>query len=148
VQWHRNQRICFGEQFASGARHPPPHQRRQIEPVAVFEVVHQRAGDIVVAYRGAGAVTGRRIGDGFHRQQRRPRIVEERDTEPGAVRRLGEGEFRPAGGAQADAIAKRLAAGRAQRRQRQIERQPQGPTPSAAKRAGGGRCFGCKLIHV
>ncbi len=69
------QRVGVGEQLAAGARHPAAHHRREIEPVAVFEGMHQRAGDVVVAHRGAGAVIGRRIGDRLHRQQAGAGIV-------------------------------------------------------------------------
>ena len=85
------------EQLAPGARHPAAQHRREVEPVAVFEGVHQRAGDIVVAHRGAGAVVGRRIGDRLHRQDAGAGIVGERNAEPLAIRRLDERQLRPAG---------------------------------------------------
>ena len=52
--------------------------------------MHQRAGDVVVAHRGAGAVIGRRIGDRLHRQQAGAGIVGERNAEPRAIGRLDE----------------------------------------------------------
>ena len=49
--------------------------------------MHQRAGDVVVAHRGAGPVIGRRIGDRLHRQHAGAGIVGERNAEPLAVGR-------------------------------------------------------------
>ena len=84
--------------------------------------MHQRACDIVIAHGGAGALIGRRIGDRFHRQQAGAGIVDKGNAEPGAKRRRDERQFRPA--SRADALARdRLAAGDAQRRQRDVERE-------------------------
>ena len=153
MQRHRQQRVGVGEQFAAGARHPAPHHRRQIEPVAVFEGQHQRAGDVVIAHRGARAVIGRRIGDRLHRQQAGAGIVGERDAEPRAIRRLDQRQFRPAGRAQADAVAERLAAGRAQRRQRHVEGKAQRGAQIRREIARGARApfhLACrdKLVHA
>ena len=124
MQRHRHQRIGLVQQFAAGARHPAAHGGREIEPVAVFQRMHQRARDLVVAHRGARPVVGRRVGDRLHRQHARAGIVGERNAEPLAIGRRDERELRPAGRAQAVA-ADRLAAGRAERRQRDIERAPE-----------------------
>ena len=56
VQRHRHQRIGLGQQFAPGPRHPAAHRGRQIGAVLVFQRMHQRACDIVIAHRGAGAL--------------------------------------------------------------------------------------------
>jgi hypothetical protein len=49
-------------------RDPAPQHLRKVEPVAIFESVHQRPRNFVEAHGGAGAVAGRRIGDRFHGQ--------------------------------------------------------------------------------
>ena len=92
---------------------------REVEPVAIFQGMHQRARDVVVAHRGAGPVIGRRIGDRLHRQHAGAGIVGERNAEPLAIGRRDQRQLRPAGGAQ-PAVADRLAAGRAERRQRHV----------------------------
>jgi hypothetical protein len=107
MQRHRQERVGIGGELAAGARHPTSHHRRQIEPVAVFEGEHQRAGNIVIALCGARAVIGRRVGDRLHRQQAGTGIVGEGDAEPRAVGWLDQREPRPAIGAQADAVTKR-----------------------------------------
>ena len=115
------ERIGVRQQFAPGARHPAAHGGREVEPVAVFQRMHQRARDVVVAHRGAGPVIGRRIGDRLHRQHARAGVVGERNAEPLAIGRRDQRELRPARRAQAVA-ADRLAAGRAKRRQRHVQR--------------------------
>jgi hypothetical protein len=93
--------------------------------------MHQRARDVIIAHRGAGARIGRRIGDRFHRQQAGAGIVDKGNAEAWAKRRRDERQFGPA--FRADAFAgDRLAAGDAQRRQRDVERQPRGMFPRAA----------------
>ena len=72
MQRHRDQRVGIRREFAAGARHPAAHRRGEIEPVAIFERMDQRARDIVVAHRRAGALIGRRIGDRLHRQHAGP----------------------------------------------------------------------------
>ena len=122
VQGNRHQHVGLGEQFLAGARHPAAHRGRQIGAVLVFQRMHQRAGDVVIAHRGAGALVGRRIGDRLHRQQFRAGIVDKGNAEPRTERRRDERQFRPA--RRADALAiDRLAAGNAQRRQRDVERE-------------------------
>ena len=131
MQRHRNQHVGLGEQLAAGPRHPAAHRRRQIGAVLVFQRMHQRAGDVVIAHRGAGARIGRRIGDRLHRQQLRAGIVDEGNAEPRAIRRRDERQLGPASGTDAFAVD-RLAAGDAQRRQRDVEREPRGQMPGAA----------------
>ncbi len=135
VQRHRHERVGVRQQFAPGARHPAAHGGREVEPVAVFEGMHERARDVVVAHGGARAVIGRRIGDRLHRQHAGAGIVGERNAEPLAIGRRDERELRPAGRAQAGA-ADRLAAGRrkaaaARHRRRSAERR------RARRRRGG-----------
>jgi hypothetical protein len=67
MQRHRDERVGLGKELASGEREPASHHRREIEPVAIFERVDQRAGNFVEAHRGAGALIGRRMGYRFHR---------------------------------------------------------------------------------
>ena len=91
--------------------------------------MHQRARDVVIAHRGAGALIGRRIGDRLHRQQLGAGIVDKGNAEPRAIGRRDERQFGPA--CRADALAiDRLAAGDAQRRQRDVEREPRGYAPT------------------
>ncbi len=91
MQRHRDERIGLGQEFASGARGPAAERRRQIEAVAVFERMHQRAGDIVITHRGAGSCVGRRIGDRLHREEARAGIVGEGNAQPLAIRPCDEG---------------------------------------------------------
>ena len=120
VQRHRNEGVGVGEELAAGMRHPASHHRREVEPVAVFQRMDELARDIVVAHGGAGAVIGRRIGDGFHRQEAGPAIETERDAEPLAIGRRDERELGPARRAQTGAFD-RLAAGGAKLRQRDVD---------------------------
>jgi hypothetical protein len=131
VQRHRDQRIGLGQNLAAGVADPAPHHRRQIEPVAIFEGMDQGARNLVEAHRGARAVVGGRVGNRFHRQHARPRIVLERDAEPLAVRPRDQRQFRPASRTKATALD-RLAAGGAQPRQCHVDR-------GAAKRLRRGR---------
>jgi hypothetical protein len=78
VQRHRHQRIRLGQQLAAGLGEPAAHHRREIEPVAIFERVHQRARYLVETHRCAGAPVSRRVGDRLHGQNAGPGIVDER----------------------------------------------------------------------
>ena len=134
MQRHRHDGVGLGEELAAGIRHPAAHGGREVEPVAVFEGVHELARDVVVAHRRAGAPVGRRIGDRLHRQHAGAGIERERDAEPLAIGRRDERELRPAGRAQALA-ADRLAAGRAELRQRHVDGKPEGRA-QARRQAG------------
>ncbi len=123
VQRNRHQHVGLVEQFLARAGHPAAHRGRQIGAVLVFQRMNQRAGDVVIAHRGAGALVRRWVGDRLHRQQFRTGIVDKGNAEPRAERRRDERQFGPA--RRADALAiDRLAAGNAQRRQRDVEREP------------------------
>ena len=67
---------------------------------------------------------GRRIGDRFHRQHARARVIDERNAEPLAIRRVMKESFDQHAG-QSRLAFDRLAAGGAERRQREIERRAQ-----------------------
>src|SRR5262249_5840396 len=112
--------------------------RGEVEPVAVFQGMDELARDIVLAHGGAGAVIRRRIGDRLHRQEARPAIEGEWDAEPLAIGRRDERELGPAGGTQTRAVD-RLATGRAQLRQRNVEHEPQARAQGAAQP---GKAFG------
>jgi len=149
MQRHRHERVGIVGQLAPGPRHPAAHGRRQIEPVAVFERMHERARDVVVAHRRAGAGEGGRMGDRLGRQHAGPRVVAERRAQPLAERRRDERQLRPARGAQAAVIADETAAGRAQRRQAEVEGEAErgahgGDEPTQAGRAPRS-CFQCGL---
>ncbi len=116
-------RVGFVEQVRAGARHPAAHGRRQIHAVMIFQRVNEGARDIVVAHDGAGAMIARRMGDGLHRQLTVAAIERERRAEPFAVGPGDERRSRPAGGAKTFACD-RCATGQAQRRQRDIAREP------------------------
>ena len=45
----------------------------------------QGAGNLVEAHRGAGAIISRRVGDGFHGQDARTRVIDEGNAEPLAI---------------------------------------------------------------
>ena len=121
MQRHRHQRVGAFKQLAAGARHPLAGGRREVEPVAVFQRMHQCARDLVVAHRSARPVVCRRIGDRLHGENARAGVVHERDAEPLAIGRCDQRQLGPARGAQA-AAADQLAAGRTERRQRHVER--------------------------
>ena len=95
MQRHRNQHVGLVEQFAAGARHPAAHRRREIGAVLVFQRMHQRARDVVIAHRGAGARIGRRVGDRLHRQQVGAGIVDKGNAEPRAIGRRDERQLWP-----------------------------------------------------
>ncbi len=129
VQRHRDDGVGLGEQFAAGIGHPAPHHRGEVEPVAVFEGVHELLGDVVVADRGPRPLVGRRIGDCRGREPTRSIVwwsVLEREggAEPGAIRRRDEAKLAPASRAQAGAVHG-LAAGGAVLRQRHVGHEPQ-----------------------
>ncbi len=133
VQRHRDQHVGAVEQFAAGARHPAAHRRGKIGAVVVFQRVHQRARDLIIAHRGARPRIGRRVGDRFHRQHVGTGVVDEGDAEPRTIRRLDERQFGPAFGANAVTLD-RLAAGHAQGRQRDVEGEFRRARPCAADR--------------
>ena len=120
MQRHRDDGAGLGEERPAGIRHPAPHGRRKVEPVTVFEGVNELARNIVIAHRRPRAPVGWRSGDRLHRQHAGAGIVGERDPQPLAIGRRDERKLRPACRAQALA-ADRLAAGRAQLRQRHID---------------------------
>jgi hypothetical protein len=132
AQRHRHQRIGVGQKLVPGLRDPASHHRREVEPVAIFQRMNQSARYLVEAHRGASTVIGRRVGDGFHGQDARTRVIHEGNAEPLAIGAGDEREFRPARCAQAAALD-RLAAGGAELRQSKIERRAQ----HAAHRARG-----------
>ena len=107
---------------SSRARHPAAHGRRQIGAVLVFQRMHQRARDIVIAHRGPRAPVGRRIGDRLHRQQFGAGIVDKGNAEPRAVG-LSMNDSFAQHSAQTPFAIDRLAAGHALRRQRDVERE-------------------------
>jgi len=116
-----NQGIGIRQQFVPGPCHPAPHGGREVEPVAVFQRMDQRPRDVVVANRGACPVIGRRIGDRLHRKDARAGVIGKRNAEALAIGRRDQRKLRPARRAEAVA-ANRLAAGRAEGRQRDIQR--------------------------
>src|SRR5262252_4209742 len=132
VQRHRNDGVGVGKQLAAGTRHPASHGRGEVEPVAVFKGMDELARDIVVAHGGAGAAIRRRIDDRFHRQEARSAIEGEWDAEPLAIGRRDERELGPADGTQTRAVD-RLATGRAELRQRDVEHEPEAGAQRAAQ---------------
>ena len=120
MQRHRDERIGLGEEFTSRLAEPAAHHRREIKPVTIFEGMDQSARNLIEAHRGAGAMVGGRIGNGFHRQNAWPGIVYKWSTKPLAKGPGDEGQLRPARRTQAAALD-RFAAGRAERRQSEIE---------------------------
>ena len=146
------------QQLAARIGHPAAKRRRDVEPVAVFQRMDQRARHVVESHRRARPRIGRRIGDRLHRQDAGARIIGERNAQPLAIGAGDEIQFRPAGRTQRTGIAHRLAAGRAERRQRDIEEGAQaglrrGPGSASwqisAHRpaATGGGCRGCCELH-
>src|SRR4029079_1922421 len=110
--------------------------------------MHTRARDGVTAHRGAGALVRRWVGDRLHRQQFRAGIVDKGNAEPRTERLSDERQFRPACRANTLAID-RLAAGNAQRRQRDVEREfwkmrerVTAGAPYAARNGGKGGAWG------
>jgi hypothetical protein len=124
MQRHRDERVSLGNKLASGKREPAPHHRRKIEPVAIFERMHQRPGNFVETHRGAGALIGRRVGYCLHRQNAGTGIVDEGDAEPLTIGSGDERKLRPTAGTESDAVDRGAADG-AERRERNIERRAQ-----------------------
>ena len=133
MQGYRNERIGIGQQFAASARHPTAHHGRKVEPVGIFGAVYQSAGDIVIADDGASSVVSRWIGDRFHRQQTGPWVVGKGNTQPHAIGRFDEREFRPACRAKPFALAERTTAGWAELRQAKIKDEPKGRSHALAQ---------------
>ncbi len=131
MQGNRHQRIGLGQKFPAGLADPAPHHRREVEPIATFKGMHQSPRNFVEAYRGAGAMVGRRVGDRFHGQDARTRVIDERNAEPLAIGPGDEREFRPARRTEPFTFD-RLAASRAQPRQGEIERGAQQRAHGAA----------------
>ena len=86
---------------AAGIGHPAAQHWRNIEPVAIFERMHESACDLIIAHCCTGAPIGRRISDCLHGKKPGRGLVGERNAEPftigwGDKRKLG-----PAGRAKA-----------------------------------------------
>ncbi len=134
VQGNRHQHVGLIKQFLARPRHPAAHGGREISAVLIFQRMHQRARDIVIAHRGAGALVGRWIGDRLHRQQFGAGIIDKGDPEPRAEGWRDKRQFCPARGADPLAVD-RFAAGNAQCRQRNVEHQPRRCRQRVAGRA-------------
>jgi hypothetical protein len=65
VERHRNDHVDVGEEFAAGADHPVCHEGGEIEPIAIFEAMHQIAGNLVESRDRPAPPERRRIGDRF-----------------------------------------------------------------------------------
>ncbi len=79
VQRYRHKSVGLDQEFAAGLRDPASHHRHQVEPVAIFECMHQAARNLVETHGGAGAVISRRIGDRLHGQDARTGVIQERE---------------------------------------------------------------------
>jgi hypothetical protein len=133
----------LGEDFTPGAADPAAHHRREVEPVAIFESMHQGARYLVEAHGGAGSAVGRRISDCFHGQDARAGVIDEGNAEPLAIGPRNEGKLRPTGRAQPVAFH-RFAADRAQARQSDIEGRAQQRTDffrGVCEPGRGNRCW-------
>ena len=140
MQRHRHERVGVGEQFAPGARHPAAHHRRKIEPVAIFEV-HAPArgrrrrsapprgpGHRPADWRSPPSTAGRG-------RDRKTKGMPSRAQYGGSISDSFDQQART----EPSAVAERLAAGRAQRRQRDVERQAPTRRNAAAARTTGAR---------
>jgi hypothetical protein len=116
----RNESVSLGQEFAPGAADPAAHHRCKIEPVAIFEGMHQGPRYLVEAHRGARIVIGRRIGDRFHGQDAGAGIIDEGNAKPFAIGPGDEGQLRPASRTEPLAFHG-LTADRAQARQGDVE---------------------------
>jgi hypothetical protein len=110
MQRHWHDDVGVGNHVLAGPRHHAPQRQRQLDPVAVFESVHQLAGNTIVAGDRAGAAEDRRVGHGGRRQKRRAQIDRKRRAEPLAERPLDEADAAPTLGAQAMRIGHRAPA--------------------------------------
>jgi hypothetical protein len=77
MQRYRHQRVGFGGELAAGTGHPLAHGAGKVQAVAIFQGMHEVAGDVVETHGGTGAPIGRRIGDRFHGEDARAGIVGE-----------------------------------------------------------------------
>jgi hypothetical protein len=59
MQRHGYKCIGVADELPPHARHPLAKHGCKVQPVAVLELVHEFARDVVVAHGGAGAVVGR-----------------------------------------------------------------------------------------
>ena len=103
-------------------RHHPPERSGEVEPVAVFEALHQHPGGLVVMGDGAGAPEDRRVGDRGGRQERRAQVDGEGRSEALAKGSFDEAQTRPAPGAERIGHARRGMASDAGRGIEKIER--------------------------
>ena len=133
VQRYRDQHVGLLEQFTAGPRHPAAHGRRQVGAVLVFQRVHQ----CLARRRRSAPRRGRAHRPADRRSPPsttvRGRDRRQRECRAAGSRRRDERQFRPAGGADAFAVD-RFAAGDAQGRQRDVEREPRGMFPCAPAR--------------
>ena len=135
----------------AGAQHPSGHHRREIGAVAVFQRMHENAGEVIVECDGAQPVEGWRAGDGVGAENAGAEIVREGRAEHFAIGPLDEGELGPAMGAEARLAAEKHAAAGAGRRINGIERHAR----KAAQPAGEGlperdrrQCIGLTFAHA
>jgi hypothetical protein len=96
VQRYRHQGIGVAEDLAPGPCHPLAHGGGEVEPVAIFERMHEVAGDIVEAHRGSGAPIGGRVGDGLHGEDAGAGVIGERNPQARAIGRGDERDLGPA----------------------------------------------------
>ena len=96
------------------------HHWCEVEPVAIFESMHERSRNLIEPHRGAGTIVSGRIGNGFHRQYARAGIVDEGRAEAFTIGPRDEGQLRPARWTQTAALDW-LTARSAKRRQSEIE---------------------------
>ena len=157
VQRHRHQGVGVLQQLAARIGHPSAKRWRHVEPVAVFQRMDQRPRHVLKPHRRACPRVGRRIGDRLQRQDARARIIGERSPQPLAIGAGDEVQFRPAGRTQGARIAHRLAAGRTERRQGDVEKRAQARANDASnpRRRGrfllhppGGLRGGCELHPI
>jgi len=117
MQRHTHDGIAVGQHLPAGPGHPARHHRRQVGAIAVFEVMHQIAGDALVHRDTAQPVEHRWMGDRFGRQHAGARIMTEGRTEHLAIGTVDEPDRRPAAGAKrAVATGSAMAVGTAWRK--------------------------------
>ena len=122
---------------APAPRHHDPERPGELQPIAVFQPVHEGLGRLVVAGDGPRPVEDGRVGDGGGREERHAEIDREGRAEPLAEGALDQGEPAPAAGAKPVRLGRRAAAGDAGRRVEEVQRGAGEPAGDGERRAKG-----------
>lgn len=121
MQGHRHEDVGAVENFASCPVHPPPESAGNVGVVGMFQPKDETAAVFVVAQNRAGPVPGSPLASAVAAHRILAHRVRKWQTAAGAPRRREEGDAAPAAPAQRIRLFDGLAAGKATRRQHDID---------------------------